>query len=245
MKYGSITTGIIADGLVLNIDAANRASTIPSTSTTKTFNTVDTSISGSIITDGTWGAGPPSTFDFDGTDGYINLSSGLADIFGSSYSGGFTLNMWFKKGNNSRLFSIETTSNNAERGPIFMEYQSNKIRFQINGTTSDNFYYILDAPITNNTNFRCFTLVMSPNSSGALDLKGYIDSIESSATPFGTQPSAINFQRNIYIGIVSPTYNYSQLYMNGNLGPTQIYNRALSSNEVLHNYNALKGRFGL
>ena len=23
------------------------------------------------------------------------------------------------------------------------------------------------------------------------------------------------------------------------------YNRALSSNEVLHNYNALKGRFGL
>ena len=30
MKYGSITTGIIADGLVFNMDAANRASTIPS-----------------------------------------------------------------------------------------------------------------------------------------------------------------------------------------------------------------------
>ena len=26
MKYGSITTGIIADGLVFNVDAANRAS---------------------------------------------------------------------------------------------------------------------------------------------------------------------------------------------------------------------------
>jgi len=34
-------------------------------------------------------------------------------------------------------------------------------------------------------------------------------------------------------------------YTDGNIGPVQIYNRALSSNEVLHNYNALKGRFGL
>ena len=31
----------------------------------------------------------------------------------------------------------------------------------------------------------------------------------------------------------------------GNISPVHIYNRALSSNEVLHNYNALKGRFGL
>ena len=48
MKYGSITTGIIADGLVFNMDAANRASTIPSTSTTTAFNTVDTAISGAF-----------------------------------------------------------------------------------------------------------------------------------------------------------------------------------------------------
>ena len=32
---------------------------------------------------------------------------------------------------------------------------------------------------------------------------------------------------------------------NGNIGPINYYNRALSSTEVLHNYNALKGRFGL
>ena len=31
----------------------------------------------------------------------------------------------------------------------------------------------------------------------------------------------------------------------GRIGPSQIYNRALSASEVLHNYNALKGRFGL
>ena len=35
MKYGSITTGIIADGLVFNMDAANRAC-YPKTGTTAT-----------------------------------------------------------------------------------------------------------------------------------------------------------------------------------------------------------------
>jgi hypothetical protein len=30
-----------------------------------------------------------------------------------------------------------------------------------------------------------------------------------------------------------------------NISPVHIYNRALSSTEVLQNYNALKGRFGL
>ena len=32
-------------------------------------------------------------------------------------------------------------------------------------------------------------------------------------------------------------------YANGSIGPIHMYNRALSANEVLHNYNALKGRF--
>jgi hypothetical protein len=34
-------------------------------------------------------------------------------------------------------------------------------------------------------------------------------------------------------------------YYNGNIGPVHFYNRVLSDSEILHNYNALKGRFGL
>ena len=40
-------------------------------------------------------------------------------------------------------------------------------------------------------------------------------------------------------------YTYTTNFFKGNIGPVHIYNRALSSNEVLHNYNALKGRFNL
>jgi hypothetical protein len=37
---------------------------------------------------------------------------------------------------------------------------------------------------------------------------------------------------------------YNQPF-NGEMSSTFIYNRALTNNEVLQNYNALKGRYGL
>jgi len=45
---------------------------------------------------------------------------------------------------------------------------------------------------------------------------------------------------NIAKGTYSPYF-----YFNGNISTTQIYNRELSDAEVLQNYNAQKGRFGL
>jgi hypothetical protein len=34
-------------------------------------------------------------------------------------------------------------------------------------------------------------------------------------------------------------------YYNGDIAIVRVYNKALSASEVLFNYNALKGRFGL
>ena len=69
----------------------------------------------------------------------------------------------------------------------------------------------------------------------------------------------INGQRATNAAYVEPTsgntesdYTYSNLgsrsdgyHFIGDVSTMTIYNRALSANEVLHNYNALKGRFGL
>ena len=58
-------------------------------------------------------------------------------------------------------------------------------------------------------------------------------------------PSSINLDTHngIDMKTIIGAY-YSNVYtFNGNIGPAQIYNRALSANELLHNYNALKGRF--
>ena len=97
IRRGEITTKIVSDGLVFNMDPANRASTIPSTSTTETFNTIDTSISGSIITDGTWEAGSPPTLDFDGTDDRILIQDGSSGPY-SSLGANTTCNIWVNYG---------------------------------------------------------------------------------------------------------------------------------------------------
>ena len=34
-------------------------------------------------------------------------------------------------------------------------------------------------------------------------------------------------------------------FLNGSLGPCMMYDRALNSNEILQNYNTLKGRYNL
>jgi len=41
------------------------------------------------------------------------------------------------------------------------------------------------------------------------------------------------------------SFDNTQLFFNGNIALTQIYNRALSAQEVLQNYEATKTRFGL
>ena len=50
----------------------------------------------------------------------------------------------------------------------------------------------------------------------------------------------------LLLGISKASNSVSTSYiMTGLIANVHIYNRALSANEVLHNYNALKGRFGL
>jgi hypothetical protein len=48
---------------------------------------------------------------------------------------------------------------------------------------------------------------------------------------------------NVYIGSLNPSVLGS--YFTGSIATTQIYNRALSAQEVAQNYNALKSRYGL
>lgn len=39
--------------------------------------------------------------------------------------------------------------------------------------------------------------------------------------------------------------SYNNSHFQGDIGPIQLFNRALSTQELTQNYNTLKGRFGL
>jgi len=252
MKFGSITTPIISDGLVFNMDAANRASTIPSTNTTKVFNTIDTSISGSIITDGQVDTSTITpSFAFDGSDGYINTN----DTFLPDFVSVFT---WVK----STATSVASWSYSLvirpdipyNRTPFNIVWNGGamyaKVRLQ---STSDAYNGVSSSTTAissiANGNWHFVGLTFDGPS-----LKFYLNGVQVQEKLTSSISGAVNGplypQSNINQNIDTKTIkigtnNTATNSFDGNIGPVQIYNRALSSNEVLHNYNALKSRFGL
>ena len=211
---------------MFNIDAANRASTIPSTTVQNVYNTVNISQTGSIVNEyDMWDNSTITpSFAFDGNGDYINWGT---DIDFSSFSG-ISINIW-----------VNYSSTNSYS--IFSKGASNNIGIWISGGNTLNFYMstggwsghtisTLSASTWINV---CCTF---DGSTQKIYKNGILGDTNSKSG--GVPGSGVDF----YIGYLAGVPSYA---LNGNIGPYHIYNRALSANEVLHNYNALKGRFGL
>ena len=229
IKRGEITTKVIRNGLVFNFDAANRASTIPSTSTTKTLNTVDLSQSGSFTADAQFDSSTISpSFALDGTGDYINL--GNSSILNFSK---YTFSVWVKLSNTgNQTFIGKGTSKNYGFG-----IYSNNIYHNIK--TSAGWGGNQLTSVSGNISTDTWQNVVGTYDE--VNIKVYVGGeFKSSLAKAGpiTYTSV-----NTEIGHIGD--NYAGYYVNGNIGPVQIYNRALSSTEVLYNYNGLKSRFGL
>jgi hypothetical protein len=234
-RVGSITTDIIADGLVFNMDAANRASTIPSTNTTTTFNTINLSQSGSFINDTFYDSSTISpSYALDGNGDRIQLIPNDLDF--SSFTNGFTMSVWVKLGNNTQtgtyIYSRRNSANNDNIFSILYGYVSQKYELY-NGAGG---VLRTNSQITvSDTNWHniCYSIGTSA--------KGYLDASLTTNVSYGSMVVLGSSTGDNIIGDFGNGTN--DVY--GNIGPFHVYNRPLSSNEVLHNYNALKGRFGL
>jgi hypothetical protein len=88
-RVGSITTDIVSDGLVFNMDAANRASYIPESD--KSYNTIDLSQTGSLQDTGMFSADNKGVWVFDGID------DGIAFNSTSNLGTTSTVSMWVKR----------------------------------------------------------------------------------------------------------------------------------------------------
>ena len=244
ISRGNIPTNIIKKGLVFNIDPANRGSTIPSTNILKTFNTIDLSQSGSIITDATWEAGSPSSFDFDGTDGHIQFSV-LSFIRNVSE---FTISLWVQINNltsNYRFFGSRESSSpydglgsetgsGGNAGKLFFYSMGDNQAFPSVGIT------MVNEGITANNWF--LLTCRYGNSTQEIFINGNPTTVTQGSTTTNVASTTDNNSTNFLIGADSMN---SAGKLNGNIGPVHIYNRALSASEVLFNYNGLKSRFGL
>ena len=222
-RVGSITTPIITDGLVLNLDAANRASYKPNN--TQIYNTIDLSTSGSINNGITYSTDSNSLV-FDGIDDDIVTTP-------IDMTGDYTFEITVKGTGNSLVGAVNYNTLMGGAGNFRFLY---------------NIYGTLLAQIGGINHFS--TTGIAPRNQWNIihyTFKDTVDTNDERQWFINGQPdtnvvdASNGYNGNLYIG----SYNTINYRMNGNIASVRIYNRTLSPSEVLHNYNALKGRFGL
>jgi len=238
-RVGSITTDIIADGLVYNLDPGNRASTQPITAVSNLFNTINLLESGSLY-QGTYQPTNKGVIDLDGIDDYIELSTPIL-TFGNDP---FTISMWWY---------LDSLLNTGSPGGQHLRLIDNNVNL---GSTEMAFL------ITNTgQSFAYIGTVVAATSTGVFSINNWFNIVLTREQTFpnhtfktyknASQVSSQSISKNLsannttLIGKALRSGYTNAGMINGQLGNVQIYNRALSANEVLHNYNALKGRFGL
>ena len=246
-RVGSITTRIIKDGLVFNMDAANRASAIPKSNITVIKDTVN-NITGSVNNEyDIWEGPTTASFSLDGNDDYIDFKS-FSEIAGL-YA--LTVSVWYKsstypdsgarliENNQFLIYQPNGTASNTKGRFTYRaksEPYGNPL-FTIGGASATGVGDLADG----NWHNLCFTYNAS-NTTAVV----YEDSVAVITKTDVTAPNDSFQLRNttgdLVIGAQASNKNNEII---GNIGPIQIYNRALSANEVLHNYNALRGRFGV
>jgi hypothetical protein len=233
---------IVTDGLVFAVDAGNLVSYESGSNTTYSLTG---SLSGSLINGVGYSQNNGGNWVFDGVDDYTNFGDTTLTEFGT---GDFTLSAWifiptnvienviFFKG---IIIKKGASAANAGYGMYYNTGQQKFLWSTANGTTAverftvntwgslkgtwANIVMIRQSGATNNGNFY---------------INGTFESIASSTTVVN-----VNNDFNLTIGASSTLA--SNYYFQGNISIAQIYNRALSAQEVSQNFQAQRSRFGL
>jgi len=215
LKNYFTTIPIIRNGLVLNLEAGN-----PTSYVSGSISWVDTvnGTTGALTNGPTFSSsGVTSGIVFDGVDDAVIWSSNPL----SSLTSAKTYEVWIKFNNsNINTFTLccGTLQVYIENGGTWYVNQSGAANSYLTWTYSagwTNFIYSFDG-----TNHLCY-------------INGVAKTIN-----FG---SGVGSQTNLYIGnrvnMDSP--------MKGNIAITRVYNRGLSSTEILQNFNAQRTAFGI
>jgi hypothetical protein len=231
-KVGSITTGIITDGLVFNVDAANRAC-YPKTGTTAT-DTTHNNIG--TLSSTTFESTNNGVFNFDGVDDHITYPTDLDNINRPGVTNQITLEAWTYTitFNNDYEKFISRRYPGSTPLPYLLGFNTvslNKYEFYLSGTDTYGSALFSSTDVT--LNEWVHVAGTSDNTTRKIYLNGQLDN--SAAYSSGIYSTNIGLEIGAQL---NNQYNY-----NGKLGSVRIYDRALSASEILHNYNALKGRF--
>jgi hypothetical protein len=226
---------IVTNGLVLYLDAANRYSYISGSTAWNDLSRGGNN--GTLVGSPTYSSVKGGSIVFNGnvSSAYVTTPSTL------TLSNTLSFNFWvLSTGQTTYHQTILGKDNNSGGVPHLL------IR---RGANSDNLIW------------NYYTGVFTDNDTYTNLFTGYDNLFLNIQITVNYNTGAINVYKNgIFFGSSAPTMLYPStsailtmgnwlpntgLPFNGNIAVSQIYNRVLSSTEVLQNYNALKSRFNL
>ena len=220
---------IVEDGLIFCVDAANKKS-YPRTGTVWTDLTANknngtlTNMTNNFSTDGA------GSLTFDGTNEYVNFGSQTWDI-----STNLTIDFFIKFNtlDSAAYYTMFSFGGYISNGWLFqINGFNNKLRFAWKGT---NYF---DGPIYTTTNVWVYLCCVVD--SGTPTYMYINNTSYTGSRAIGSSSFNISGAQNV--DIARRTDSTSQ-YIDGQISNLHVYNRALSAEEVLKNYNATKWRF--
>ena len=227
---------IISDGLVFYLDAANRRSYSGSGNTA---NGLVGGIGGTLVNGVGFTSSNNGLFSFDGTNDYINIATDVLDIGTSNFS----VSVWFKTNAAQNQSLLANQVNNGWNGFNFGINSFGNLTPTVDWGSSQQYGALQSASTYNDNVWRLATFVM--NGATVSNWKLYINGVQVSAPLEGTSVSTISGSGISNVIPLTIGYRTAGSYFSGQIGVTKIYNRTLSEQEILQNYNATRKRFGL
>ena len=221
---------IVTSGLTLNLDAGNPYSYNPLNTGSTTWTDISGNGKNGTLTNGAYYSG--GTIVFDGTNDYVSLStSGLI----SGWSA-LTYNVWVNVSQNPyTIFPgfISTYTTAVALNTSVGSWETGRGLWYEVDTVNGN--YESGSPGLNTFSLNTwFNVCMVYDGTNVYAY--YNNSLDKQFSASGVLKTISDIR-------IGNTFQYG--FLNGKIAVAQIYNRALSASEVLQNFNALRGRYGI
>ena len=242
------TPSIITDGLVLNLDAGNTSS-YPGTGT-DWFDLTSNGNDGVLLNGASYITDGGGSISFDGVNDVVQVNDNDLFSFGNGTSDSpFSVETWVNFNSiptNGFTGLVSKDSGGSSREWALIVNNTNKFFRIFIKNLGGGFQQSIDATnITINTN-TWYNIVATYDGRGGSSayqgLKLYINGVQGTYGNVVQQSytSMSNTTSKLNLG----SYSGGQ-FLNGDISTSKIYNKTLTDSEVLQNYNATKGRFGL
>ena len=228
-----VTPSIVTNGLILNLDAGN-ASSYPGSGTLWTDLSGQNN-NGTLVNGVGYSSANGGALTFDGVNDYIDLGSQTSFNLTN-----MSISIWVKMDNSitSNSFIAGRYHNTNSDNGWHISYNPTTQKFKFDGRESAALY--ISNETTNNYNKNTWYNITGTKSANTWSI--YVNGVLDTTQNVGLGNVAFLSNQMQLGGMVT---FFGSFYSKCSIGNTLMYNKSLSSSEVLQNFNATKTRFGL